>query len=105
MSDGPIIEVSREACATLAQYTPGVDAYGRPVALADVDGNPTVHRPIIPIEIRFPDIEQNSWRTITRLAIAELDLATGEVRVNGRQITDVSESGLATACANMPAGD
>ena len=100
-----VIAVTREACTTLAAYTPGVDAYGRPVAPADVDNAVTVNAPVIPIEIRFPDIERRNWKTLTRVAIAELDLATGEVRVNGRRITDVSESDVATACANRDEHD
>lgn len=102
--DALVIEVSPETCATLSRYTPGVDAYGRPVAPADVDGGASIHGAIVRFQIRYPDIERDNWMTETPLALAELDVATGEVRVNGRRITEVSESDVATACANMPAG-
>jgi len=69
-----------------------------------VDGGTSIHGAVVQFHIRYPDIKRDNWMTETPLALAELDIATGEVRVNGHRITDVSESDLATACANKPAG-
>ncbi|NWH08956.1 MAG: hypothetical protein HXY22_09995 [Alphaproteobacteria bacterium] len=63
-----------------ADYTPGVDVNGRPVAPADLPderaGGPP---PRIPITIEVPAVKGAGWQTEIKLFTLYLDLETGKI--------------------------
>lgn len=115
MAGEPQLTVKREDCEALVKYRqppgvayePGVDAYGNPVAPADLPGsNQQLNLPpliAIPIEVDLQDryhIPANSalFEGDAQVGIVVTDL-DGNVTFNGKPLGDPEADALAEACA------
>jgi hypothetical protein len=115
MAGEPQLTVKREDCEALVKYRqppgvayePGVDAYGNPVAPADLPGsNQQLNLPpliAIPIDVDLQDryhIPANSplFEGDAQIGIVVADL-NGNVTFNGQPLGDPEADALAEACA------
>jgi hypothetical protein len=115
MAGEPQLTLKREDCEALVKYRqppgvayePGVDAYGNPVAPADLPGSSQqLNLPpliAIPIDVDLQDryhIPANSALfeadAIVGIAVSDLD---GNVTFNGQPLSDPEADALAEACA------
>ena len=76
-----------------------MDAYNRPVALAEE--TPSIAPPLLHFWIEVPTIERETWRSEPKLMELTLDLATGDITSNGRPVSGLSASDLVKACARI----
>lgn len=113
--NGPVtVRIASGDCRRLATYRPspdvayqpGVDAYGRPVASADLDPVPSLALPEdMPIEIKVNlanrfgiprDPNQFHADALVGLALVGKD---GRATLNGKPVTSDEQAALAAACA------
>lgn len=93
-----------------ASYRPGVDVQGRPVAPADLGGGSAGTFGLadrVTIDLLLPPPEVPGGRRLpsrseTRVGRLAVDLASGQVTIDGRPIGDPVARALAEACARQP---
>ncbi len=87
-------------------FAPGIDARGRKVAAANLDGGPNFELPReLTIILEIPLVLLGEGRRSSKLALAKLDVGqvvidrvSGEVRYNDQPLADPEREKLATAC-------
>jgi hypothetical protein len=114
---GRMIIVTPEICRSLTQYvpppdvtyTPGVDVNGNPVAPADLPGDTTwkppqnfefsvILNPFNPSGTARSAAAKRFSNTQMPVAKIHIDLATGEVTLDGKPIGESDAAAIAAAC-------
>ena len=112
------VAITRADCARLVEhvpapdvaYQPGVDAYGRAVAPADLNGGTTIQVPEtlhIPIEIDLQQrlgIPANPALYETDIPIGEVVYRNGRLTFEGRPLQDEAAAELSRRCQNIHYG-
>lgn len=108
----PILRLSKDDCARLVQHRPtpdvayqaGVDARGREVVPADLEGSPRITVPdhfLIPIEVDLADrlgIPSDPARFEDDALIGAVEVRGEQLYFNGQPLQDDAEAELATRC-------
>lgn len=108
------ITVSREACDAVVEhvpapdveYEPGIDAYGRPVAPADVEGSRFDYEPpevlafalIVDLQEFFGPDAPHAAQFADDIPLGVVTVEDGRVAVDGRPVTGDGQARLARAC-------
>ncbi len=109
------VTISQADCARLVEhvpapdvaYQPGVDAYGREVAPADLNGSAQIQVPEtlrIPIEIDLLDrlgIPANPVLYESDIPIGEVIYRNGRLTFNGQPLQDEAQAELAARCQKI----
>jgi len=114
--DGATVTMTAQDCRRLSvhipdpgvAYQPGVDAHGRAVTPADLDGAPQVAVPetiVIPIEVDLQDrfgfpANANSYEADAQIGTVVVDL-DGRASFNGQPLQDEEQAGLARRCQEI----
>lgn len=86
-----------------ADYKPGVDAYGRPVASADLDNTASQVLPrevTFALTVRLADLVPGLTNSLSdsTAAIGEITVRGNEVLMNGQPLTDRQRNAILIAC-------
>lgn len=113
--DTPVVTISRADCARLVEhvpapdvaYQPGVDAYGRAVVPAELDGGTAIQTPEtlhIPIEIDLLDrfgIPAHPGLYESDIPIGEVVYQNGRLSFNGQPLQDDAAAELSRRCQKI----
>ena len=116
--DTPVVTMNRADCARLVEhvpapdvaYQPGVDAYGRAVVPADLNGVTPIQTPetlYIPIEIDLLDrfgIPAHPGLYESDIPIGEVVYQNGRLSFNGQPLQDEAAAELSRRCQNIMQG-
>ena len=110
------VRVDRDACARVVAhvasadvtYQPGVDAYGRPVAPADLPGQPRLELPeTITIDLSLDLADRFGFDPVAGAPldpdarVGVIAVTGSEVTFNGQPLTPNDQAALAAACRRM----
>ncbi len=111
---GETVTVTKESCQRLvvhtasadAEFRPGVDVAGRPVAPADLSGSPSIALPeqiaiTIAIELDERIGLGQGGRYKGTMPIGEVTVRDGRVYFDGQLLADRNQAAIAAACRDL----